>query len=539
MEALREGQVLTRYRIEARLGAGAMADVYLARHVDLGVQRAIKVLKRTDGDIRQRLLQEGRLQANLLHPNVVPVLEVIRVAGHPALIMDFVDGPALDVLLRRDRLTLEQLDVLARGILDGMSAAHGSNVVHRDLKPGNVMIDVRHDPPRARVADFGMAKAVTGTDALLDKTASNVMMGTPHYMAPEQFRDAKNVDHRADVWSLGVMLYEMVTGTLPFQADSAYEIFRLVEKGDYTPVLELNPSVPMRMVEAIEAALDPDLEDRCADVHTLRRLWIGDAHTPPSTHWNLDALKPLPEPLEKHDGSMEPMPGAGGVTLAPASQTAKMLQRSQRRIGLLAIATAVVSVVALLTVAIFVVGLGALGIGGWLARVSDTPGQVAAAVDEPTTDDGTAGEATDKQPSSPARPVTIGDQGRQAPGSEAPSSPPPATSIRPNTTLVPAQVEPAVAKPAVVSEPAARPPSNRYVRWTRTGYESVRLRAIDGPMDGQNHDPGDPLLAGVTYAIEARWPRRSDWVVAKTYRTVADQDIDVFCNQNKQQCSVR
>lgn len=341
VQPLREGQTISRYRIEAYLGGGGMADVYLVEHADLGVKRALKVLKRGGTDLVSRMMHEGRLQARLSHPNLVPVLELVEVAGQPALIMDFVDGPSLDVLLATGRLSEDQADHIARGVLDGMVAAHDAGVVHRDLKPGNIMLDLRRRPPAARVTDFGLAKAIGGDDVAMHSTASGMLMGTPRYMAPEQFRDAKRVDQRADVWSMGAVLYELLTGAPAFPADSLADAIRMVDDAEFAPVESVRPDAPSRMLQAIEDALVPDPELRCASMAELRDTWIGDAPRPTPTTWQLGTLRPTPQSLPASESTLSP--SAFGA--APA-ETAPTERRSGAPMGILAAAVGIVALVA-------------------------------------------------------------------------------------------------------------------------------------------------------------------------------------------------
>ena len=200
-----------KYEIEGILGEGAMAVVYRARHRELGSLHAIKKLKVTDGTVRERLVQEGRLQSSLQHPNVLSVTDLLSIDGCPALVMEYVHGPTLADFLKQHRPSIEQCDALARDILRGVAAAHAHGMVHRDLKPGNILIAVTEDSLVPKIADFGLAKVI-GKPSSGPLTKSGVTMGTPAYMAPEQIQDFRSVDERADVFSLGAILYELVCG---------------------------------------------------------------------------------------------------------------------------------------------------------------------------------------------------------------------------------------------------------------------------------------------------------------------------------------
>ena len=164
---------------------------------------------------RQRLLQEGRVQAALQHPNVLPVHGVLDVDGAPGLLMPLVEGPTLAALLRGYRPSQREALGLLRAVCAGVSAAHTMGLVHRDLKPSNVLLDLSSGAVVPRVSDFGLVKVVGAVGMSNDGA-----VGTPSYMSPEQLRQSREVDARADLWSLGVMLYELLTGRLPFPADS-------------------------------------------------------------------------------------------------------------------------------------------------------------------------------------------------------------------------------------------------------------------------------------------------------------------------------
>ncbi len=277
-----------RYTIESLLGKGGMATVYRVRHNQLGSSHALKILDLPAASIRARLLAEGRLQATLRHRNIVAVTDVVEVAGAPGLIMELIEGPSLESLLERHRLTMDQADQLAQGIIDGVSAAHHHGRVHRDLKPANVMLQVTKGGLIPKVADFGLAKALTAEGESVNRTRSGLAMGTPPYMAPEQIRDAKNVDHRADVFSLGAILYELVCGQRAFGGADMLAIFNNVTNAVFTPPHELAPDLPERMERAILGALQVERDERISGCDELLALWKGEVWEPESA-----ALEPV------------------------------------------------------------------------------------------------------------------------------------------------------------------------------------------------------------------------------------------------------
>jgi serine/threonine protein kinase len=271
------GAVIDRYVVDRLLGRGGMAEVYLVHHADLGSVHALKVLSRFGGSTQDRLLMEGRTQAQLQHPNVVAVTDVVRVDGAPGLILEYVGGPNLGELIDRHTLTLGQLDELATGMLKGVAAAHDRGWIHRDLKPANVLCQVTDEGLVPKVADFGLVKAITGDVPAGAGTKTGTLMGTPSHMAPEQIRDSKSVDHRADIFALGTILYRMVAGEPAFSAVDSIDVFMLVLAGDFVPVRERAPEAPERMVAAITAAMQLDPDDRPQSCRELLGIWNGQA----------------------------------------------------------------------------------------------------------------------------------------------------------------------------------------------------------------------------------------------------------------------
>lgn len=278
MNELSPGDIVAkRYTVEHEIGRGGMAVVYQVLHHQLGTPCALKVLTVSARSVRSRLLREGQVQAGLAHPNVVSVIDVVEIGDAPGLVMELVRGPSLEQLLSHSELTLDQADDLADGIFSGMSAAHRAGLIHRDLKPANILCAITERGLVPKVSDFGLAKLI-GDEAGANATTtrSGTTMGTPAYMSPEQIRSAKSVDRRADVFSLGAILYELVTRQRAFPGEDLLEIFNNVANGRYVPPAELRPDLPDRMELAIRGALEPDRERRIRDVATLRSIWSGD-----------------------------------------------------------------------------------------------------------------------------------------------------------------------------------------------------------------------------------------------------------------------
>jgi hypothetical protein len=265
------GRVVDRYVVEAWIGEGGMAAVYRARHRELGTLHALKVLTNGGSDFRARFLREGRAQATLRHPNILPVTDLVDAGGSPALVMEYVPGPTLRELLERQRLDRDTAVGLFRQIVLGVAAAHESGVVHRDLKPANVLLVAGERGWVPKIADFGLLKS-TRADA--STTASGIGMGTPGYMAPEQARDASAVDVRADVFALGCIFYEMLFGERSFPGPGAIEALTASREGRYVRPAERAPDLPQPLVRLIEGCLAPDPADRfgaCGPILALLR----------------------------------------------------------------------------------------------------------------------------------------------------------------------------------------------------------------------------------------------------------------------------
>jgi serine/threonine-protein kinase len=265
-----------RYVIETVLGEGGMAVVYRARHLKLGTLHALKVLKLPHQAIQERLVTEGQVQARLKHPNIVAVSDIVEVDGAPGLVMEYIDGSSLDELLIDRRLSIEAADALSRGIIAGVAEAHRQGLIHRDLKPANIMLAVQGRELIPKIMDFGLAKLLATDDS---GTRSGITMGTPAYMPPEQIRDAKTVDIRADVFATGAILYEIVTGRRAYDGADTLEVFNKVCAGERLPVLELVPDLPRRMQRAIDGALRVDREERIPDCDALLEIWTGEVHS--------------------------------------------------------------------------------------------------------------------------------------------------------------------------------------------------------------------------------------------------------------------
>ncbi len=273
MKILAAGGTIGRFTVEGVLGEGALAVVYRVRHKNLGTQHALKVLKVPHDVVVERLMNEGRAQATLQHENVVSVSDIVDIDGSPGLLMEYVEGTTLKDVLRHGRLSLRQAGSVGRGVLAGVSAAHRAGLIHRDLKPANILMAIRGKKMIPKITDFGLVKALGGDPGGSLETRTGIVLGTPHYMAPEQFDDARNVDQRADVFSVGVILYELATGQRPYTGSGLLDIMNAAMKGEYPPLEALAPDLPDGMRMAIESALRPERDERVGNCEVLYRMW--------------------------------------------------------------------------------------------------------------------------------------------------------------------------------------------------------------------------------------------------------------------------
>ena len=424
------GAVVDRYEVLGLLGEGGMARVYVVRHRHLGTEHVLKVLAAPGLAGQARLLREGQVQAALRHPHVLPVTDVIDVAGAPGLVMPRVIGPSLDRALALGRLPAPAVDALAEGLFAGLGAAHAAGLVHRDLKPANVLLDLDDVAAVPKIADFGLVKRLERTWGEA-QTATGATMGTPLYMAPEQIRGTRDVDQRADLWALGAILYEMLTGLRAFPGDNLLAVFSAVDKVAYRPLRELAPDAPDRMVSAIEAALSRKAADRPASVKDLFVAWAGETMPTMSSSigpWDASALAMA----RSTTMSQPPQSSAPTTTSQPKPALSGSLARSDsavRGVTLIGIGTVGLAGVGAALLAVLGVGGVALWWNWSSAPAVAVPPPVAA---EQAPVDGAEvpeapldGEAPVDPLAVPAPATAPGKPGTPAPGAPAPGSPAP------------------------------------------------------------------------------------------------------------------
>ncbi len=261
----RVGDVVARYRILERLGAGAMGVVLAAEHLDLRRSVALKIVRPGSGvadeQLRLRLVREARAASAIVHRHVVNVHDVFTLEdGTPVMVMDLLRGESLrERLVRKGRLGVGETLGLVRQVLEALEAAHALGIVHRDLKPDNIFL-AREDDGRevVKIVDFGIAKltALEGPlAATVGLTETGMLIGTPHYMAPEQAFGDGPIDARADLWAVGVIVYECVAGARPIEGSTAGQVLRRLAQLSFKPLEEVAPSVPTALASIVRSLL--------------------------------------------------------------------------------------------------------------------------------------------------------------------------------------------------------------------------------------------------------------------------------------------
>jgi serine/threonine protein kinase len=258
------GDEIGKYRIERLLGAGGMGEVYLAHEANLNRKVALKILPAkfvVDPERVARFEREARVISALNHPNLITIYEIGSTADLHFIAMEFVEGKTLSEL-SHEKLKLRDLLLIIAQAAEALIAAHQAGIVHRDIKPDNIM--VRADG-YVKVLDFGLAKLTEfeqeGSGQDQAQTQAGAVLGTLVYMSPEQ-ATGETLDHRTDIWSLGVVLYELVTGAAPFKQEMRVETVKAILQSDPDSVRDSNPSLPAELDHIIEKALEKNRELR-------------------------------------------------------------------------------------------------------------------------------------------------------------------------------------------------------------------------------------------------------------------------------------
>ena len=314
------GQSIGNYRVTRLLGEGGMGMVYLAEHPTLGRRAAVKVLHPdlvASHEMIERLFNEARAANAIGHPGIVEVSDLgLLPSGTPYIVMEFLEGQSLGARMSGGggRLSLRATLEIADQAASAVGAAHAKGIVHRDLKPDNLFLTPDPQWPgreRLKVLDFGIAKLAQRPATAADvRTRTGAILGTPRYMSPEQCRDSRDVDHRTDIYSLGVILYEMLAGTPPFVSSSWGEMAHMHIGVKPPDLRELCPDVPQSIERAVARALEKEPDARFQSMAELRQALDG----------TLADEKTIPGTLSWSAGTLS------GATLADAPEPASTLR---------------------------------------------------------------------------------------------------------------------------------------------------------------------------------------------------------------------
>jgi serine/threonine-protein kinase len=279
------------YDIECEIGRGGMSVVYRARDRRLDRTVAVKALPPElayDPAIRTRFKREAQTSAQLAHPHIVPIHDVGERDGIAYFVMSLVRGGSLaDLLAREPRLPVSRVRAILAELADALAFAHLRGVIHRDVKPDNVLID--GESGRAMITDFGIARAIESGTRL---TITGQAVGTPTYMSPEQAMGEREVDGRSDLYSLGVLGYQMLTGRVPFAAGNSMALLLKHVSETPRPIADLRPDAPPALRDAIERALLKSPDDRWPTGTALRDALLSD-ETVPASSWRVEQREPV------------------------------------------------------------------------------------------------------------------------------------------------------------------------------------------------------------------------------------------------------
>jgi serine/threonine protein kinase len=301
------GQNVGPYRILEQLGQGGMATVYKAYHAALDRFVAMKVLHtafREDATFLARFTREARVVAKLEHPHIVPIFDYSECDGQPYLVMKYIEGETLKARLQRSPLGAQEAIVVVEAVGSALAYAHSKGILHRDIKPSNILLT---PDGYIYLADFGLARIAQSTDATL---SSDMLVGTPHYISPEQAQGLRDLDAGTDIYSFGVVMYEIAVGRVPFNADTPFSI---IHDHIFTPLPlphTINPKVPDGVERVLLKALAKERGDRFASVDELVHAFVAATRTALGLPAMMNAQ---PNP------SVSPQPGPVAMKNEPAA----------------------------------------------------------------------------------------------------------------------------------------------------------------------------------------------------------------------------
>jgi len=360
---LEQGTALGEYKIQGKLGEGGMGTVFSALHPMIGKRAAIKVLKRQfcdDPVLIERFVDEARIVNQIGHPNIVDIFNFGEMPdGRRYFAMEWLNGETLRERLRRGPLSLTQMARLIRSLARALEAAHDKGVIHRDLKPENIFLaDIAHEEPLVKLLDFGVAKLAN--DGKLAHTEKGQILGTPMYIAPEQASNANDVSFASDIYSLGAVAFECLTGRPPFLAQNTVEMITAHLTEIPVALSSLEPEIPEQIDRLVLEMLDKDPKGRPSLSHVRGLLeQVRDASelfdqptiTARPTHRVSEKTDPAGYQLQREDSFVAVRFSSGAMPRPPAPVPTS--DRTRERIYLVALVSVIVGVALMLATGVF------------------------------------------------------------------------------------------------------------------------------------------------------------------------------------------
>lgn len=468
----RVGEILLgKYRVERELGRGGMGVVYAARHLELGEAVAIKLLlpeSEQDADLVRRFVREARASARIRSEHVCRVTDVGRLpGGEPYMVMELLHGQDLDqVLAANGPLPIADAVEYVLQAIEAIAEAHAASIVHRDLKPANLFLTrKRNGAPCIKVLDFGISKlADPMAPSRAAATHTMALLGSPFYMPPEQLESSTNVDARADLWAIGVMLHQLLTAQLPYVADSLPGLVLRVMREPPAPLRQRRPEVPVELEAVILRCLEKDRAARWPDAASLAAALAPFA--PVRAAHSLEVIRSFanghaaterPPPPSAPASSRRATSAIPTETLSAVGSTNDGLRSSSRRVWLAAAAL------------VALIGGGAVALGAAsssaqprpsAARDEQSPAAREAAASTAMTSEPAASSTTERAAPSASAPPSISPSAKTsasgAPSGALAAAKPSATNLRPKGAATSASARSSGAAAAL---PTATPPA--------------------------------------------------------------------------------